>query len=119
MTWYHRGWHAEGVRARRVRRGQQALHADSLAQSCAPTPGQPEKAPYLIPVALGLIGPEGNDFDLGDGGDDPCIAAHAAETNLCFREHSGSAGSVAPAQLLGAGRARLRVSQNRTYPAGA
>ena len=26
-------------------------------------PGQPEKAPYLIPVALGLLGPDGNDLD--------------------------------------------------------
>ncbi|MDR0578480.1 MAG: aminopeptidase N [Candidatus Accumulibacter sp.] len=36
-----------------------------LAQSCAPTPGQAEKAAYLIPVAAGLVGPDGRDFDLG------------------------------------------------------
>jgi aminopeptidase N len=37
----------------------------TLAQTCAPSPGQAEKAPYLIPVAVGLVGPEGQDFDLG------------------------------------------------------
>ena len=39
----------------------------TLAQSCAPTPGQAEKAPYLIPVAVGLLGPDGKDVTL-DGG---------------------------------------------------
>ena len=37
----------------------------TLAQSCSPTPGQPEKAPYLIPVAVGLVGPDGVEADLG------------------------------------------------------
>ena len=39
----------------------------TLAQSCAPSPGQAEKTPYLIPVAVGLVGPLGGDMDLGDG----------------------------------------------------
>jgi len=34
-----------------------------LAQSCAPTPGQARKEPFVIPVALGLVGPDG-DFPL-------------------------------------------------------
>ena len=37
----------------------------TLAQSCAPTPGQAEKSSYLIPVAIGLVGPDGGDVDLG------------------------------------------------------
>ena len=37
----------------------------TLTQSCAPTPGQVEKSPYLIPVAIGLVGPDGGDVDLG------------------------------------------------------
>ncbi len=28
----------------------------TIRQSCAPSPGQPEKKPYLIPVAIGLLG---------------------------------------------------------------
>ncbi len=30
-----------------------------IAQSCPPTPGQPDKEPLLIPLALGLVGPDG------------------------------------------------------------
>ena len=39
----------------------------TLTQSCAPSPGQAQKSPYLIPVAVGLVGPQGGDLDLGDG----------------------------------------------------
>ncbi len=39
----------------------------TLKQSCAPSPGQAEKLPYLIPVAVGLIGQDGAEFDLGSG----------------------------------------------------
>jgi len=31
----------------------------TLSQSCLPTPGQSEKLPFVIPVALGLLGPQG------------------------------------------------------------
>ncbi len=34
----------------------------TLRQATAPTPGQAEKAPFVIPVALGLIGPDGQDL---------------------------------------------------------
>ncbi|MFL6662275.1 MAG: DUF3458 domain-containing protein, partial [Rhizobacter sp.] len=30
-----------------------------LEQACAPSPGQPEKQPYVIPMAMGLIGRDG------------------------------------------------------------
>ena len=36
----------------------------TLAQHTPPTPGQPEKLPLVIPVAVGLIGPDGNDLPL-------------------------------------------------------
>jgi aminopeptidase N len=36
----------------------------TLAQSSAPTPGQPEKKPLVIPVALGLVGDNGDDLTL-------------------------------------------------------
>ncbi|MDE2599274.1 MAG: aminopeptidase N [Rhodocyclaceae bacterium] len=38
----------------------------TLKQSCAPSPGQPVKQPYLIPVSVGLVGPEGADLPLLD-----------------------------------------------------
>ncbi len=36
----------------------------TLEQSCASTPGQPIKLPYHIPVAVGLVGKDGNDLSL-------------------------------------------------------
>jgi aminopeptidase N len=35
----------------------------TVAQSCPPTPGQPEKKPYHIPFALGVIGDDGRDLE--------------------------------------------------------
>ncbi len=35
-----------------------------VKQSCAPTPGQPEKRPFHIPLALGLVGSDGADLPL-------------------------------------------------------
>ena len=34
----------------------------TLKQETAPTPGQPEKLPYLIPLAMGLLGPAGEEL---------------------------------------------------------
>ncbi|HYD98346.1 MAG TPA: aminopeptidase N [Alphaproteobacteria bacterium] len=36
----------------------------TLSQACPPTPGQPEKQPFHIPVAMGLVGPNGLDLPL-------------------------------------------------------
>jgi aminopeptidase N len=36
----------------------------TLTQSCPPTPGQPKKQPFHIPVALGLLDAAGNDMPL-------------------------------------------------------
>ena len=36
----------------------------TLAQSCAPTPGQEAKQPFVIPLNLGLVGPDGRDLPL-------------------------------------------------------
>jgi len=35
-----------------------------VSQSSAPTPGQPQKEPLYIPLALGLVGPRGGDYPL-------------------------------------------------------
>jgi aminopeptidase N len=39
----------------------------TLSQSCPPTPGQPDKLPFHIPVAVGLLGADGRDMQLGQG----------------------------------------------------
>ena len=36
----------------------------TIRQSCPPTPGQPEKLPFHIPFAIGLVGPDGQDIPL-------------------------------------------------------
>src|SRR6059058_4696907 len=41
------------------------IYTLTLSQSCAPTPGQPEKQPFVIPVALGLLDPEGRELTSG------------------------------------------------------
>ena len=56
----------------------------TLAQRCAPTPGQPEKQPYLIPVAVGLLGPQGEEFDLGGGVGTRLLHLTAPEQTFVF-----------------------------------
>ncbi|NMG69781.1 aminopeptidase N [Parazoarcus communis] len=41
-----------------------ASYTLTLSQHTPPTPGQPDKRPLVIPVALGLIGPDGQDCPL-------------------------------------------------------
>ena len=66
MTWYSQAGTPK-LTARGQYDAQQQRYTLTLTQSCAPTSGQPEKAPYLIPLAVGLVGPEGGDLDLGEG----------------------------------------------------
>ncbi|MDR1163353.1 MAG: aminopeptidase N [Candidatus Accumulibacter sp.] len=65
MTWYRQAGtpklRASGEYDARAKR-----YVLTLAQSCDPTPGQTEKEATLIPVALGLVGPDGRDFDLSE-----------------------------------------------------
>lgn len=37
----------------------------TLSQSCAPTPGQPDKEPFVIPIALGLLDQGGRELSHG------------------------------------------------------
>src|SRR5690554_3896226 len=39
-----------------------------VAQSCPPTPGQPEKAPFVIPLAMGLLDEQGRELQLNLAG---------------------------------------------------
>src|SRR6185503_10568206 len=43
----------------------------TVRQSCPPTPGEPEKAPFHIPLAVGLVGPDGRDVPLQLEGEKP------------------------------------------------
>jgi len=42
----------------------QRTYTLSFVQSCPPTPGQPFKEPFVIPVNLGLLGPDGRELPL-------------------------------------------------------
>ena len=41
------------------------IYKVTLAQSCPPTPGQPEKLPFVIPIALGLLDAGGRELTSG------------------------------------------------------
>ncbi len=47
----------------------------TMAQSCAPTTGQPDKQSFVIPVALGLLGADGKDLPLQLAGESHALAA--------------------------------------------
>jgi aminopeptidase N len=46
----------------------------TLTQSCPPSPGQPTKLPFHIPIAVGLLGADGKDMQLGQDGANGCTA---------------------------------------------
>ncbi|MDR0457942.1 MAG: aminopeptidase N [Burkholderiaceae bacterium] len=56
-------WYAQAGTPAVTARGQYDAAARrytlTLTQSCRPTPGQPDKAPLVIPIRLGLVGPDG------------------------------------------------------------
>jgi aminopeptidase N len=61
-------WYAQAGTPRLHARGTydaaRKTYTLSLKQQTEPTPGQPEKKPLVIPVALGLLGPDGRDMPL-------------------------------------------------------
>ncbi len=77
----------------------------TVRQSCPPTPGQPDKKPYHVPLALGVIGDDGKDLPLAlaqgkiDGG---VLELRKAEETFEF---------------TGIAAARPRLSLNRAFSA--
>jgi aminopeptidase N len=64
----------------------------TLSQHTPPTPGQAEKAPLVIPVAVGLIGPDGRDLPLrlegepASGATTKVLVLEAAEQTFRFAD---------------------------------
>ncbi len=52
------------VQAHGVYDAENRIYTLTLTQTCAPTAGQPEKAPAVIPVAMGLVGMDGRQINL-------------------------------------------------------
>jgi aminopeptidase N len=67
----------------------------TLRQSCPPTPGQPEKVPFHIPFAVGLIGTDGRDLPLqleGEavaGSTTRVLELRETEQSFCFVDIPG------------------------------
>ncbi|MEO5701515.1 MAG: aminopeptidase N [Casimicrobiaceae bacterium] len=63
-----RRWYAQAgtpiVRAKGHYDAAARSYTLELSQEIPPTPGQPHKVPLHIPVAIGLVGPDGNDLPL-------------------------------------------------------
>jgi aminopeptidase N len=76
----------------------------ALSQTCPPTPGQPAKAPFVIPVALGLVTDDGHALPLQytvDGGaatDAPLFVLTEPQQTLVF---SGIDAAPVPSLLRG------------------
>jgi aminopeptidase N len=69
MLWYSQAGTPEVVATGRYDAGTRSYHLE-LTQRVPATPGQPEKKPMVIPLALGLLGRDGRDLPLtlADGG---------------------------------------------------
>jgi len=63
----------------------------TVKQSCPPSPGQESKEPYHIPLAIGLLGPEGRPLSLklngaGDLGTDTVLELKQPEERFVFTD---------------------------------
>jgi aminopeptidase N len=66
MRWYIQAGTPQ-VTARGVYDPAAQTYRLDLKQALAPTPGQPDKEPMVIPLAVGLLGPDGRDLALIGG----------------------------------------------------
>ncbi|MDD2877664.1 MAG: aminopeptidase N [Acidiphilium sp.] len=91
----------------------------TLRQTTAPTPGQHDKSPFVIPVAIGLIGPNGDDMATTLAGETDTttgtrlLLLDAAETTFTFENVAAEPvpsllrGFSAPVRLSGYDRTQL------------
>ncbi len=85
-----------------------------MAQATPPTPGQAEKRPLHIPLALGLLDGAGRELPLQlEGESEPAgtsrvLELQRAEQRFTFANLPEAPIAVAPARLLGAGDPRDR-----------
>jgi len=78
-------WYAQAGTPRVAARGShdatQRRYTLTLSQSCAPSPGQPAKQPFVIPVAMGLLAADGSPL-----GTDRLLVLEQAEQSWTFDE---------------------------------
>ncbi len=67
LTQFKRWYEQAGTPILEVRGNYDAVagrYTLTVKQSCPPTPGQEEKLPFHVPLAVGLVGPDGHDIPL-------------------------------------------------------
>ncbi len=94
-----------------------------MVQTVPPTPGQPVKQPMMMPFVVGLVGPDGRDFDLvlDDGRKVEARRAHRRRRLRNFRVQGRrrTACRIAQSRLLGSRQSRCRpVRQGPAFPGG-
>jgi aminopeptidase N len=70
FRWYEQSGTPE-IRASGKWDGRTKTYQLKLAQKLSPTPGQPQKQPHHVPLAMGLVGPNGHDMSLKVEGGEP------------------------------------------------
>ncbi len=90
------------VEARFDHDAEKATFTVELKQSLAPTPGQPVKKPMHIPIAFGLVGPDGRDMTPAriEGGEAHDGVIHLRQAQESFVFH-GIGARPAPSLLRG------------------
>ena len=88
MAWYRQAGTPQ-VKARGEYDATARRYTLTFTQHCAPSPGQHEKLPYLIPVAVGLLVPTAADgacvdLDLGGGARTRVLQLQAPEQRFVF-----------------------------------
>ena len=84
MRWYDQAGTPQVAASGRYD-AQSRRYVLTLAQTCAASPGEAQKQPYHIPVAMGLVGPNGADLPLRLAGPDGAelLAAEAHTSTHC------------------------------------
>ena len=114
------GRHAGGARCADATTPPRRTYTLDIAQHTAPTPGQPDKEPFHIPLAVGLVDPDGARPPAAPRRREPgprarraCSRSLRERAGIRVHRRAGGAGAVAPARLLGAGAARVRLHRRR------
>ena len=118
--WYHQAGTPE-VSIRDAYDARARRYTLTIAQHTKPTPGQPEKAPVVLPLAMGLLDPDGSELPTRLAGEAASregtrvLLAEAAETRFVFEDvpdrpvPSLPRGFSAPVRVSGLAPERLRV----------
>ena len=103
-------WYSQAGTPRLTASGQwdaaQGCYTLTLSQSCAPTPGQAEKLPFVIPVRMGLVGADGAALPLVLEGEtasatERVLVLDAASASWTFTGLQGLQAAPVPSLLRG------------------